>query len=417
MGASESAQRVVPLRGAERTRARPRVVESPGPRHVLQVLQPDRGGVPAYVDNLTRGLLRRGWNVTLAGPPGSAAVERATRAGANLVPLVLPRSPHVSRDPMAVARLVRTIRSERIDVVHAHSSKAGVLGAWAARITGCASVYSPHAWAFQMQGSLMTQSMYAAIERTHNYLGRDRIVLVSLAERAAAERWSICPSALTEVVHTGIPIGASGPSRMAARRTFGIGADQFVAAWVGRGSPQKRPQDVTPLQEQLAGAATMLVLGDGIEGRLGAQFEQAGGVCAPAGTPVSAVYAAADVLVHTGAWEGFPLVVLEALQVGLPVVAYAVGGIMEQVIDTYNGYLVDRGDVRALAGCVRHLAVDVSKRARMSLAARELAEAAFDYDHMVAQVERVYDDVYAARMEERVRLAGSRPSRRGAHAA
>ena len=405
MGASASADRV--RTGAPPASGRPSRALADGPRsdreddprepgHVLQILQPDRGGVPAYVDNLTRGLMDRGWRVTLAAPPGSASAQNAGSFGAQLVPLSLPRGPHPTRDLVAVARLATLIRREKVDIVHAHSSKAGIVGAWAARLTGRGSVYTPHAWPFQMDGSRMTRAMYAGIERTQSRHCRDRIILVSHEERAAGARMSICPAEMMEVIHTGIPVPAPGLSRADARRSLGIDDDAIVAAWVGRGSAQKRPEDVAPLQERLGANATILALGDGLDPYLGTRFSDAGGVTARPGTPVSTVYAASDLLVHTAAWEGLPLVVLEAMQMGLPVIAYGVGGIVELVTDSHNGHLVDCGDVESLAGRVLTIAGDRKARLRMGVAARDRSEVDFGYDRMVGQVERVYEHVYAS---------------------
>jgi len=383
--------------------------EATRPQHVLQILQPDCGGVPAYVDNLARGLAKRGWRVSLAGPPASASVQHAARSGVTVVPLVLPRGPHATRDAVAIAQLARFIRRENVDIVHAHSSKGGIVGAWAARLTGRGSVYTPHAWPFQMNGSWMAHAAYAGIERAHSRHGRDRIVLVSREEQAAGTRWSICPSEKMEVVRTGIPMATQAPSRVVARSSLGIDRDTVIAAWVGRGDPQKRPEDVTPLQERLGANARILALGDGLDQYLGARFLDAGGVKAPPGTSASTVYAAADILVHTAAWEGLPLVVLEAMQMGLPVIAYAVGGIVEQVVELYNGHLVDCGDVDSMAERILTVAGDSQLRARMSIAALERAELVFDYDRMVGQVERVYCSVIPPVGTGRNRHAGRYP--------
>jgi glycosyltransferase involved in cell wall biosynthesis len=202
---------------------------------------------------------------------------------------------------------------------------------------------------------------------------------------------------MMEVVRTGIPMPTAEITRAAARRSLGIDPDAVVAAWVGRGDPQKRPEDVTPLQERVCPNAIILALGDGLDQYLGDAFTAAGGVRAPAGTPAASVYAASDLLVHTAAWEGLPLVVLEAMQVGLPVVAYAVGGIVEQVSEMHNGHLVSCGDVDVLAERLLTIARDPALHKRMSTAARERTKAVFDYEQMVGHVERVYHGVYAAR--------------------
>jgi glycosyltransferase involved in cell wall biosynthesis len=111
------------------------------------------------------------------------------------------------------------------------------------------------------------------------------------------------------------------------------------------------------------------------------------------GAQPAALYAAADVFVQTSGWEGFSLAVLEAMGAGLPVVAYSVGGVAEQVVDGRSGYLVKAGDVEALAARVVELARRPEVRAQAGAAGRALVEREFSYEQMLEGVEDAYESV------------------------
>lgn len=366
--------------------------------HVLHVFLPDSGGVPGYVANLTSGLLDRGWRVTLAGPASAQAAEEAIAAGAEFVPLDLPRGAHPRHDAMAIARLAGVIHRRRVDIVHAHSSKAGVVAAWPARINGRPCVYTPHGWSFQMSGHQFKQRFYAWVERLHSRRGRQLTLVVSEAERVSALAWHVCPAGEIEVVHTGLRPRPTVLQRGSARAQLGLGEDEFVAVWVGRPGAQKRPQDLEPLQQRLRGVTTVLAFGSGLdEHDAGARFLAAGGRLPPPGSSPAVGYAAADLLVHTAEWEGLPLVVLEAMQYGLPVVAYDVGGVGEQVRHGETGFLTLPRDVMGLAAYVQELAQDHQICSRFGRAGAARLESDFDFDRMVDRIEHLYRLVRADR--------------------
>lgn len=359
-------------------------------RSVLQVFEPDRGGVPAHVEQLARGLADRGWRVTVAGPPGAQALDRlAGTPGIELVPLELAHRPAPS-DIAAVRSLVGLCRTRR-PIVHAHSTKAGLLAAGVTRLTGVPTVYTPHAWVFERGRSAPTRALAAVYERG---LGRSHraIVAVAASEKRQALRHRVAPAGVIHVVPNGIDANPTSLDRTTARAGLGLDPGAFVACWVGRDARQKRPQDLPRLAHRLSRKGiTLAVLGDGLPGsRRETAILRAGGVVADSETEPSTVYAAADVLVSTSAWEGHPLSVLEAMRAGLPVVAYAVGGIPEQVENLCTGYLVVPNSVEGLALRIVGLRDDEEGRVRMGVAARARFAACFTVERMVDRVEEVY---------------------------
>ncbi len=171
-----------------------------------------------------------------------------------------------------------------------------------------------------------------------------------------------------------------------------------MACWVGRYAPQKRPQDLPALARELDRAGNCLVaLGDGLAAsRRRGRIAAAGGIVLADGSDPSLLYAAADAFVSTSAWEGHPITVLEAMRAGLPVAAYAVGGIPEQVEEARTGYLVRPGSIHELAARVSRLAESNSLCRQMGAAARVRQSEQFSLDTMVSRIEDLYSHVLSS---------------------
>jgi len=355
----------------------------------VQVFEPSTGGVPVHVEHLSVGLAERGWDVTVVGPGRAAALWRLAAVGIAVEPLELRHLPHPG-DLRAASKVAGLCRCDRT-IVHAHGTKAGLLAALAARRARAPSVYTPHAWMLERAGSVSARSTYAAYDRTVVRAHR-AILAVSKSDREVALRHRLAAPGRIHVVNNGLPPAARiAPDRMA----LGLPVDAFIACWVGRNAPQKRPEDLAPLARALSVRhITLVALGVGLPGSLHeAAIRAAGGVVLGGDTEPSSLYAASDVLVSTSAWEGHPLCVLEAMRAGLPVVAYAVGGIPEQVKDGESGCLVPPGAVEDVATRIAELRDDEVVRTRMGAAARIEFTRHFTVDRMVDGVEAVYERI------------------------
>jgi glycosyltransferase involved in cell wall biosynthesis len=193
------------------------------------------------------------------------------------------------------------------------------------------------------------------------------------------------------MVHTGLPPIRSNHQRELARRDLGIPLSATVAVWVGRHQEAKQPQLLAPLVRKLEGTATVVALGRDLTGSPeGEAFAAGGGVMAPENMSSSAVYAAGDLCVQTSAWESFPLVPLEAMQRGLPVVSFAVGGIPEQIDDGRTGFLVAPDDLDGLAARAGQLACDADRRRAMGRAAAAEMKTRFSSERWCEQIATVY---------------------------
>jgi glycosyltransferase involved in cell wall biosynthesis len=335
------------------------------PRVLLLVTLAETGGAQTYVAALARALGPR-CDVTVAawGPGPLAAAVRA--GGARYVPVRhVRRALSPWRDVLGLVELVRLIRRVGPDVVHANSSKAGVLGRAAAALCRVpVRVFTVHGWAFSAH-----QGLASAL-----YLWADRLmaplttltICVAESERRAGLAARTCRSDRTVVIPNAVEAPPVPPRR------HGGGRPRVVA--VGRLAP---PKDAATLIDALAalppGLCTATLVGDGRErAELEARIAVAGVAdrveLVGDRDDVPEQLARADVFVLSSRSEGAPMSILEAMAAGLPVVASAVGGVPELVADGQTGLLVAAGDSAALAGALRRLLEDPPLRARMGAA-------------------------------------------------
>ena len=348
--------------------------------------------------DLTIRLRGRGWNVTVACDPTCDLAERLVTAGVQLAPFVAARAPGVS-DTRALEQLTEVVRRERPALIHAHSSKAGLLAGIVGRALRVPTIYTPHGWSFQMQGPSVLRATFAATEGLLARQAHRRIVAVCASERADALRWHVARPDDIVVVHTGRMSAETPLGRGEARARLGLGPsdDSMVAAWIGRAGRQKGADGLPALARLLAEAGvTLAVLGSGLEeAGIAAAVDASGGIAVPSSVSPHTLLSASDVLVSTSAWEGLPLVVLEALEHSLPVVAYDVGGLPEQVFEGVNGHLVPAGAAQALASHVAAIARSPETMKRLGRASRQIWSRRFRPEIMVERIELVYADVLA----------------------
>ena len=259
----------------------------------------------------------------------------------------------------------------------------------------------------------------------------DRIVCVSeelrrrlLAAGVAEERLLVVRSGVEFSGQEGVQGPAESPGRGASARPYGGYPEVAAAVWGDRAPSPGTPRvgtvarlvevkDLDLFLEVIARVASVVsdvraaVVGDGPESeRLSALSASRGldGVVTFSGDvrPGSAVVGEFDVFLLTSASEGIPMAVLEAMSVGLPVVATDVGGMREVVQEGVTGYLVPRGSHRdmaaaGLAARVLDLLSDRGRRERMGAAARALVRRDFSVDAAARVLLEAYRDCLAGR--------------------
>lgn len=297
--------------------------------------------------------------------------------------------------PRLTAATLAAVRDWRPDLIHAHSTFAGaVVRGLASLRTMPPIVYCPHGWVFDVIRSRSARRVAIAAERLLSHQAR-KIVAISDAERVQGEQAGIDPGKIVVVpngIDSAVPTArASWPDA------------RLKLLFVGRLDRQKGV-DVLLAAVQAMGADLCVRI-------VGEQVVSGGPSLASSNTcshieflgwqdkpSVAAQINACDAVVMPSRWEGFGLVAIEAMRAGKPVVASAVGGLTEVVVDGLTGRLVKPDDPAALAATLAALAADGERvaRQRMGEAGRARFLQHYTRDHTNEGLMRVYDEVLQA---------------------
>ncbi len=372
------------------------------------------GGAQENTVLTCEGLQARGHEVTLitgpeTGPEGSLLEEVRSAAFDVVVVDELRRSIRPWRDLKALGRLAALLGELRPDVVHTHSSKAGILGRLAAaRAQVPMIVHTIHGMSFNRTQAWPVRQTYRLLERLaarHTH----RILTVADAMAAQAVQARIAPPDRFITVYSGMRTDWFDPAtcdRAAIRTRLGLQDRHVAVGTVARLFRNKGYEQLIPAMDRAARQnpdLRFVWVGDGAQRRhYEYELERLGlrdrvvltGLLPP--REVATVLAGIDLLVHASQWEGLPRAAVQALLMGKPVVSFAIDGAPEVVRPGQTGLLVPLNDRQALARAILELAANPGLRERMGRAGRQLCLRRFDAGVMVEAIERVYLELAAA---------------------
>jgi glycosyltransferase involved in cell wall biosynthesis len=372
------------------------------PRALL-LFEPPDGGAPEVVLQLALALADHGWEVLVAGPEHTTI--RARLAGAvDYYPLhPLRRGARAPwNDLRALRSLERLLAREPVDVIHCHSSKAGVLGRLAGRRHGIPVVYSPHCFAFLRDLGPLARLVPGVVERALAPL-TSAYVCVCESERRAALAHSLASPARTHRIYNGVPAPAA--HTQPAQALLDFKGDGLLIGAVAVLRPQKRLDvliDAIPTVLANVPRARFAIVGNGpMRARLHAQATALGlhehprFAFFPFAPPSGRYMSALDVYVLSSAWEALPMGVLEALAWGVPQVVSSVGGTTEAVT-AQTGRLVAPKQPAALAEAIVELLECPQTLAAARAASRARHRELFEAQRMARETAEVYRSVLAA---------------------
>ncbi len=295
---------------------------------------------------------------------------------------------------------------ERPDVVHTHSSKAGILGRMAAKRAGVPIiVHTVHGMSFNRTQKAWMRRAYRDLE-AHCARFTDKIVTVADAMADQTVEAEVAPREKCVTIYSGMETERFDPAlydRAAIRRGLGIPADAVVVASVARMFVNKGYEQLIAAMPKIAEQVPnvqFLWIGDGPDRtRYMEQVRAMGlaervhltGLVRPETVPE--MLSAADILAHASQWEGLPRVVVQGLLLEKPAVAFDVDGTPEVVIPDRTGVLVKLNDIDGLAAGVVRLASDDRLRAELGRQGREFCLERFDWRRMVDQIDGVYREL------------------------
>jgi len=379
---------------------------NPTPRrvHVLQVLgNAIVGGMEMSLIRLARELPRASFRVSVLCPFESFITSELRNAGCDV--LIAP----VRSDPgwESIQTAATYVVDEHVDVVHAHLSNAHVLGALVSSLTErpcVATVHGRSVTMLDLEAHRLLDTMHLCVVCNVAY-NHARTLGV------ARERLHLVPNGVPGVDATSVPTDVA--------KLLDLPSGTPLVGFVGRLSPEKAPDAFIRMAWLVANThpdAMFVVIGNGprrseLERTVRA-FDIAGRVhFLGERHDVRALLPSLALVALTSRAEGMPLALMEAMAAGVPVVAYAVGGIPELIEHERSGLLVAPGDTAQMAAYVEALLCDPPRRAALAACARERAGKLWSERSSALQLGRLYRRLAGVVEGPRIRPGTASPVR------
>ncbi len=355
--------------------------------------------------------------VLIAGPGGFLTEEARRLPGVQtiIVPS-LGRQIHAISDLFALFHLIILFRRLCPAIVHTHSSKAGILGRWAAWLARVpVIIHTVHGFGITPSQPVWLRRILIMLERMTGWITTHWITVAQI-DAQTGRQWQLFDSNVS-VIRPGIdprpfqqPLEPSVRNKL--REEFGAGSDDYLIGTVACLKPQKAPEDVVAVAKLVCAhipRARFVVIGDGerrssIEALIRRYGLQDRVRLAGWRRDVDRAMNSFDALLLTSHWEGFPRVVLEAASAGLPIVATRVGGVEEVIGHGCDIRLYEAGDIDGLAREVETLVRESENGGQRASGVKGELPKEFHIEDMVKQYQSLYDKL---RSLEREKLASS----------
>ncbi|MFA5200198.1 MAG: glycosyltransferase family 4 protein [Candidatus Omnitrophota bacterium] len=367
------------------------------------------GGAQRQLLSLITGLDKERYRVFLFTAKEGLLVKEA-----GLIPgLTLKKSRFLERpvnfikDILAFIEICVFIKKNKIEVVHTHSSKAGILGRFAARACKVTViVHTVHGWSFNDYQPRILRDFYLSFEKIcAKFTGK--IIVVSYSDREKGLNSFIGSQEQYVLIRYGINASEFALShlRNQARQSLGIDKDELAVGMVACFKPQKSPLDfvkiASAVKREICGIKFIMV-GDGqLRNKVYSLIKELGLqdkiILAGWRQDIAFILSALDIFVLTSLWEGLPIAVLEAMAAGKPIVATDTGGISEVIENGKSGYLVKPKDSQAMQNRITELLRSRQKREEFSGLARERADSE---EFLLARMVRDTGELYLNLWEE-----------------
>ena len=335
------------------------------------------------------------------GPEGSLIDEVRQRGTKLMIMPEMVREVSPMNDLKAVWKLRQMMIDGRYDIVHTHSSKAGVLGRVAAKWAGVPFVvHTVHGWSYHDHMSPRKKNFYVALEKV-GYRNGDAMIAVSPKDIEKGLAEGIGRREDYTVIRSGIELDRFGSvrpgTRVEMREQLGIPADALVVGSVTRLSDQKDPlsliEGLAKVHQARPDVWSVIVGGGALRSDVEAKIADFGltGRIKLTGLrrDVPELMATFDIFVLSSLWEGLPRVLPQAMATGLPIVCTRADGSAEAVLDNINGFLVKPRSPEQIAEKVILLIDDRKKRQQMGAAGKDRVEM-FGARKMVQDIDELY---------------------------
>ncbi len=299
-------------------------------------------------------------------------------------------------DLRVVKQLCDVIQQRGIDVIHTHGYKSDILGLLAARRAGIRCVSTPHGFSGKVGFKLATFIRIG----THMLRYFDRVVPLSEELMGDMKRFGV-PAAKTSFIRNGVDLTEIDAALKEFETTTRSHGNERRIGFIGQMIPRKGIPDLLDMFDQLYQEERNLklqLLGDGRQ-RLELEKETAGQCSAGAieflgfRSDRLELLSHFDLFVMTSSLEGIPRCMMEAMAVGVPVVAYDIPGVDKLVTHRETGLLAPFGDKAALASCCRQMLDEPVLAKRLTENARKLIDEKYSATRMAREYEKLFADL------------------------
>jgi glycosyltransferase involved in cell wall biosynthesis len=379
------------------------VVTSARPIRVLQLITSlERGGAENHLLALLTHADRQAFEIDTAVLSGEGELVPIFRESGIRVHLLKARSRF---DPLALRRLVTLLREGKYDILHSHLFRADI---YAGVAVSQLREQRPLLVSTRHNDDRFFLNPFIGI--VHYLISARQDLIIAISDHIArftVSRGVRHPSRVRRVYHGVEPPLTRALERQGQliRQELGVRPDDFLVGNVGRLALQKGQRHLIGamplLLERVPRAHAVIAGGGDLEEYLRDLVSEVGvaervHVLGPR-KDVPALMHAMDVFAMPSIWEGFGLVLLEAMAAGRPIVASRVATIPEVVLDGETGLLVPAGDPLALADALARLAADPDLASQFGEAGRERVRRQFSIEKMVGDTELLYREL----LEER----------------
>jgi glycosyltransferase involved in cell wall biosynthesis len=338
------------------------------------------------------------------GPEGEIISEVGKRGIPLTIIPELVRELNPSRDILALKKMIVFFKKEKPQIVHTHSSKAGIIGRWAAKIAGVPIIiHTVHGWGHHGYQNLLKKKLYIFLERITVKI-TDRLIVVSDLNAAKGLKDKIGREKKYITIHSSINLDDYRDNSFdvsALKKNLGLNPEALVVGTVGRFSPQKNPLDfvkVAAIVKKKIPGSQFVFIGDGpmraTAENLIHDLDLSKDIIMPGlRNDIPAMLRCMDVFILTSLWEGLPRVIPQAMAAGLPVVANAVDGVCEVIKDGENGFTIPPENVSLMAEKVIELLLNKALRHEIGLKGKETAENEFCLREMIDKIENLYESL------------------------
>ncbi|MDD5154967.1 MAG: glycosyltransferase family 4 protein [Candidatus Omnitrophica bacterium] len=359
------------------------------------------GGAQKQLLSLISRIDKEKFNVSLFTAHEGILVQEASA----IADLTLAKSRYLERavnpvkDFLALVEIFVFIKRKKIDIVHTHSSKAGVLGRLAARFARTRIIlHTVHGWSFNDCQPALKKNFFICLERLIADF-TDKLIVVSRSDMYRGLKLGIGSDKKYTLIRYGIDEPGSPPGEGNIKEELGISPDDRVVAMVACLKPQKSPQDfirAASLTVREFPGVKFILAGDGIlrrctEDLLNKLNLKGKVILLGWRRDIPRILSIADVLVLTSLWEGLPIAALEGMSCGKPVIATDTGGIAEVIRDGETGFLVKPRDAKTISERLTALLRDEKLRKAIGQKAKVSLGADFSTGNMCNMTQNLYE--------------------------